>query len=153
LFATLEETSSEQCEDVFAVNVRGTFMVTQALMPVMNDGGRVINLSSGLSKRPENQMVAYSMTKGAIDSFTIALAKEYGSRQITVNAVAPGWTHTEANDTVLQDESLRGFVVNGTPLGRLGTPQDIANVVSWLSTDEASWVTGQWLEASGGFGL
>lgn len=153
MFAGFEQSTMADFDNVFGINVRGTFSITQTLIHLIPEGGRIINLSSGLSRRPETQTIAYSMTKAALDVFTIALAKEYGPKGITVNAVAPGWTHTEANDEVLKDEQLRSYVTNGTPLGRLGKPDDIANTVSWLATEEAKWVTGQWLESSGGFGL
>mgnify|MGYP000863137054 FL=1 len=152
-FSKFSYSTIQKFDELFAVNVRGIFHLAQTVLPLLSDGGRIINLSSGLSKRPLNQTSVYSMSKAAVDSFTIALAKELGERQITVNAVGPGWTVTDMNEAALEDEGLKGFVTSGTPLGRIGKPNDIANVVGWLSSAKASWLTGQWLEASGGFGL
>jgi NAD(P)-dependent dehydrogenase (short-subunit alcohol dehydrogenase family) len=138
---------------VFATNVKGPFFATQHAIPRLRDGGRVINLSSGLSRRPMPQSTAYCMTKAAIDTFTMALAAELGSRGITVNTLAPGLTATDMNAGLRADPNIEPLFSSMTALGRLGKVEDIADAVALLASPDAAWVTGQYLEASGGLGL
>jgi NAD(P)-dependent dehydrogenase (short-subunit alcohol dehydrogenase family) len=151
LFRSVEQTGEADLDHVLAVNVKGPFLVTRAALPLLADGGRVINISSGASRRPNPQMVAYSMTKAALNAFTEALAAELGRRQVTVNTVAPGWTETEANAGARADRQLVERVERSTALGRFGQPAEIADVVAFLAASDAGWVTGQYIEASGGY--
>ena len=138
---------------VFATNVKGPFFTTQHAIPRLRDGGRVVNLSSGLSRRPMPQYSAYSMTKAAIDTFTVALAAELGKRGITVNTLAPGLTATDMNAGLRDDPRVGPMFSAMTALGRVGKVGDIADAVALLASPDAAWVTGQYVVASGGLGL
>ena len=136
-----------------AVNVKGSFFVAQAAISRLRNGGRIINLSSALSRHPYPRMAAYSMGKAAINHFTVNLAVELGKRGITVNAIGPGLTATDFTAHARQDPNVVQQVSAHTALGRLGEAEDIAGVAAWLASDDARWVTGQYIEASGGIGL
>ena len=152
-FGQVSNADVEDFDHVFDVNVKGTFLVTKLALQRLADGGRIINISSGASIRPGKLFGVYAMSKAAIDAMTLALAAELGSRQITVNTVAPGWTATDANAEVRKDEATVRHVESQTALGRLGLPEDIADVVGFLASDDSRWITGQYIEASGGFTL
>jgi 3-oxoacyl-[acyl-carrier protein] reductase len=147
-------TASEADFDrVFATNVKGVYFTSQHAIPRLRDGGRVINLSSALSRRPTPQYSAYSMTKGAINTFTLALAAELGSRGITVNTLAPGLTATDMNAASRSNSNIETLVSSMTALGRIGKVEDIADAAALLASPDSGWVTGQYIEASGGAGL
>ncbi|GAA2456627.1 SDR family oxidoreductase [Streptomyces mauvecolor] len=146
------EVSEEAYDRFFAVNSKAPFFVTQHGLTRLRDGGRVINISSGLSHAavmPEH--LTYAMTKGALDVFTRNLSKVLGPRGITVNAVAPGIIDTDINASWLRasDEAWAGAAAMSA-LGRVGEPSDIADVVAFLASDDGRWITGQWLDATGG---
>jgi NAD(P)-dependent dehydrogenase (short-subunit alcohol dehydrogenase family) len=138
---------------VFSTNVKGPFFFTQHAIPRLRDGGRVINVSSGLSRRPMPEYTAYSMTKAAIDTFTLALAAELGRRGITVNTLAPGLTATDMNAELRANPSAERAFSSATALGRIGSVEDLASTASLLASPDAGWITGQYVEASGGWGL
>ena len=146
-------TSEEVFDQLMAVNVKGPFFVAQAAISRLRDGGRVINLSSALSRHPYPRMAAYAMGKAAINHFTVNLAVELGKRGITVNAIAPGLTATDFTARARQDPNVVQQVLAHTALGRLGEAEDIAGVAAWLASGDSGWVTGQYIEASGGIGL
>jgi NAD(P)-dependent dehydrogenase (short-subunit alcohol dehydrogenase family) len=150
---TVETTSEEAFDELMAVNVKGSFFVTQAAISRLRDGGRIINLSSALSRYPYPRMAAYSMGKAAINHFTLILAAELGKRGITVNAIGPGLTVTDFTAQARQDPQVVQAVSAHTALGRLGEVEDIAGVAAWLASEGAGWVTGQYIEASGGTGM
>ena len=150
---TIETTSEEAFDELMAVNVKGPFFVTQEALPRLRDGSRIINLSSALSKHPYPRMTAYSMGKAAINHLTLILAAELGKRGITVNAIGPGLTVTDFTAQARQDPNAVRAVSAHTALGRLGEVEDIAGVAAWLASEDARWVTGQYIEASGGSGL
>ncbi|GHB01677.1 MULTISPECIES: SDR family oxidoreductase [Streptomyces] len=139
-------------DQVFAVNTRAPFFVVQRALTRLRDGGRIVNVSSVATRVAFPPIVAYTMTKAALDYLTLALAQELGHRGITVNSVAPGYTDTEINPTLSIPEVRRRYS-EASVLGRLGTPADIADVVSFVASDDARWVTGQWIDASGGVHL
>jgi 3-oxoacyl-[acyl-carrier protein] reductase len=148
------EVTAEEFDRLFAVNVKALFFVTQALLPSLRDGGRVINLSANLTRGgAEGNLAAYAMSKAAVDAFTLALAKDLGPRGITVNAVAPGVVDTDMNAGWLRQDEARAFVSALSPLGRVAGPGDIAAIVAFLASGDSGWLTGQWIEASGGAGL
>ena len=149
----IENTTEEQFDHMFNVNVKSVFFITQHFISNINNGGRIINISSNLSKRPRHEAIIYSMTKAAIDNLTIALASFVGSRQITVNSVAPGATDTDMNKERFKDPTIKTNVGNLNALKRVGTPEDISQVVTFLCSEEGGWITGQYIEASGGAGL
>ncbi|MFF1509039.1 SDR family oxidoreductase [Streptomyces sp. NPDC058326] len=148
-FATLTE---EEYDRVFAINTKSPFFLAQLGAERLRDGGRIVNVSTGLTKAalmPE--LIAYSMSKAALDVFTRDLSKVLGPRRITVNAVAPGIVDTDINATWLRgsDEAWAGAAALSA-LGGVGTPADIADVVAFLASDDARWVTGHWIDATGG---
>ena len=150
LFKKLTETSEADFEGIFAANTKTPFLVTNAVLPLMGRGGRIINISSGASRRPGTVLGAYAASKAALDAMSIGYAAELGARGITVNVVAPGWTETEANAGMRANDAVITNVVNQTALGRLGTPEDIAGAVAMLASEDSGWITGQYVEVSGG---
>jgi NAD(P)-dependent dehydrogenase (short-subunit alcohol dehydrogenase family) len=153
-YGTIASVTPEQYDQTFSNNVRSPFFLTQALLPHLNDGGRVINISSSASRLAGVDFIVYSMSKAALDMFTRVLAKDLGpSRRITVNAVLPGFNETETNEHLAGDPEARRQIEEMTALGRFGLPSDIAEVVHFLASPAGGWLTGQIIEASGGFRL
>lgn len=150
----LASLTEEEFDRVFAVNVRAPFFVVQHALSRLNDGGRVINVSSGASRIALPGVIAYSSTKGALDTFTLNLAKVLGPRQITVNSVAPGIIDTDANASWLRDnpQAWERSAALST-FGRVGTPEDVAGVVAFLASDDARWVSGRVVDVTGGSSL
>ncbi|GAA1351796.1 SDR family oxidoreductase [Streptomyces beijiangensis] len=146
------QTDEAEYDRLFAVNAKAPYFLSQLGLDRLRDGGRVINISSGLSHAammPET--LTYAMTKGALDVFTKYLAKVVGPRGITVNAVAPGIVDTDINAAWLRDnEAAQAQAAGFSALGRVGAPDDIADVVAFLASDDGRWVTGQWIDATGG---
>jgi NAD(P)-dependent dehydrogenase (short-subunit alcohol dehydrogenase family) len=153
-YGSLATVTPEQYDQTFANNVRSPFFLTQALLPHLNAGGRIINISSSASRLAGVDFIVYSMSKAALDMFTKVLAKDLGpSRRITVNGVLPGFNETETNEHLANDAQARAGIEGMTALGRFGKPSDIAEVVHFLASPAGGWVTGQLIEASGGFNL
>lgn len=152
-YGTIMSTTPELYDETFRNNVRSPFFLTQALLPKLNDGGRIINISSAASRLAGTDFIAYSMSKAALDMFTRVLAKELGPRRINVNAVQPGFNVTDSNAEILRNAEMRKHVEAQTAFGRFGEPSDIAEVVHFLASPAGSWVTGQTIEASGGFDM
>ena len=150
---TVETTTEAVFDELVAVNLKGPFFVAQHAIARLRRGGRIINLSSGLSRFPYPRMAAYSMFKAAINHFTLILAAELGSRGITVNAIGPGMTATDFTAHARRDPRVVEAVSAHTALGRLGQPEDIAGLAAFLAGDDSGWATGQYIEASGGIGL
>jgi 3-oxoacyl-[acyl-carrier protein] reductase len=151
--AGLHTITEDQYDRMFDINVKAPFLITARALTRINNGGRIINISSQVSKRPRYEVGAYSMTKAAIDNFTMSLASVLGERKITVNAVAPGITDTDMNKDKLVSDEVRSAISQKIALKRIGTSADIADVVHFLATDAGGWITGQYIEASGGSGL
>lgn len=149
----LEETSEKQFDQIISVNVKGPFFMVQRALPLLRDGGRIINISSVVTRLATPRAAVYSMTKGAINTMTLLLAAQLGPRGITVNAVAPGATDTDMNASWLRSQEGRESVISTTALGRVGEPADIAGVVAFFASPDSGWVTGQCIEASGGMQL
>jgi 3-oxoacyl-[acyl-carrier protein] reductase len=148
-FGPLADVTEEQFDSLFALNVKGVFFAMQEAARRMADGGRIVNISSGVTILGAPQVVLYGGSKGAIEQFTQAASKELGPRSITVNTVSPGMTETDLFSQVVPAEA-RAEVAEGVPLGRLGQPDDIADVVAFLCSDAGRWVTGQNIRATGG---
>jgi 3-oxoacyl-[acyl-carrier protein] reductase len=148
----IADTTPETFGRLFAVNTRAPFFVTQLGLRRLRDGGRIVNVSTSYTLgKSDPQLIAYAMTKAAIDVFTATLAKELGSRGITANAVNPGAIDTDLNAWWLRsDEEARAATAARSPLARVGMPGDVAGVVAFLASDDAGWVTGQLLDATGG---
>ncbi|MGW7425181.1 SDR family oxidoreductase [Streptomyces sp. NPDC054813] len=147
----IAETTAEAFDEAVAVNMRAPFFLTQHGLKRLRDGGRIINTSSGATRIALTDIIAYAMTKGAVDAFTLTLAKALGGRGITVNSVAPGIIDTDINASWLRgntaaEESAAAL----SALGRVGRPEDVADVVAFLASDDARWVTGQVIDATGG---
>ncbi|MGV9278900.1 SDR family NAD(P)-dependent oxidoreductase [Streptomyces griseosporeus] len=149
--ATIDAVTPDAYERQFATNVRAPLFVTQRALRLMPDGGRIINISSGVTwfATPE---IVYAMTKGALNVFSRSLARTLGPRGITVNTVSPGITGTDMNDW-LRDPDATRRVAGMTALGRPGEPADIGDVVAFLASDDARWITGQTIEVNGGLYL
>jgi len=143
------DTSDELYEQTFAINTRGTFNTLREASARMNDGGRIINFSSSALALNIPGYAIYNATKAAVESFTHVFAKELRGRKITVNAVAPGPVATDLFLNGKTDEQIQNFA-KMPPLERLGQPEDIANVVSFLAGPESGWINGQILRANGG---
>ncbi len=151
LYAPFTETTEAQLDAVFNIHFKGVFMLTQAMLPLMNDGGAILNLSSGLARFSYPGSSAYGSMKGAIDVLTRYLATELGPRRIRVNAIAPGAIATDFGGGRVRDNAeLNAQIAARTPLGRVGLPDDIGGAVSLLLSDEAYWLNGQRVELSGG---
>jgi 3-oxoacyl-[acyl-carrier protein] reductase len=150
---TLAETTSEEFDRIFAINVRAPFFIIQRALPLIADGGRIINISSGVTWFATPATV-YSMTKGALNVLGRSLANSLGSRNITVNTISPGITDTDMNPSI-RDKDVKAVehVTRMTALGRPGRPADIADAVAFLASDDGRWITGQTLEVNGGLFL
>ncbi|HUK82672.1 MAG TPA: SDR family oxidoreductase [Verrucomicrobiae bacterium] len=141
----------EEYDRIFAINVKGTFFACQQAAKRLADGGRIINLSSSTTVRIMPSYAAYVATKGAVEQLTRSLAGELASRGITVNAVSPGPTDTELFNDGKTTEERQGLA-KAAVFGRLGEPAEIAEVVAFLASDAARWVTGQNIRVNGGIG-
>ena len=132
------------------LNVRGPLLTTAAFArQVGPEGGRIINISSGVARGMFPGFAAYSATKAALEAMTRCHAAELGPKKVTVNAVAPGLTDTEMSRAAMPPEAQQHLIHN-TALGRIGIPEDIADVVAFLASDDGRWITGQFIDASGG---
>ncbi len=149
----LDQTTPEEFDRIFAINVRAPFFITQRAIPLMTDGGRIINISSGVTWFATPATV-YSMTKGALNVLSRSLANSLGSCNITVNTISPGITDTDMNPSI-RDKDVKAVerVTRMTALGRPGRPTDIADAVAFLASDDGRWITGQTLEVNGGLFL
>nr|4OSP_A Chain A, Oxygenase-reductase [Streptomyces fradiae]4OSP_B Chain B, Oxygenase-reductase [Streptomyces fradiae]4OSP_C Chain C, Oxygenase-reductase [Streptomyces fradiae]4OSP_D Chain D, Oxygenase-reductase [Streptomyces fradiae] len=143
-----EEVTPELFDRLVAVNAKAPFFIVQRALTLIPDGGRIINISSGLTRFANPQEVAYAMTKGAMDQLTLHFAKHLGSRNITVNSVGPGITNngTPVFDNPEAVAQMAGYSV----FNRVGEVTDVADVVAFLAGDDARWITGSYLDASGG---
>ncbi|KGO84386.1 short-chain dehydrogenase [Flavobacterium beibuense F44-8] len=154
LYSSFEDTTEEQVDEVFNIHYKGVFFLTQKALPYINEGGRIINISSGLARFSFNGSSAYGSMKGAIEVLTRYLAKELGPRKIAANIVAPGAIETDfGGGHVRDDKEVNNQIASVTALGRVGLPDDIGGVVAFLCTDEARWINGQRIEVSGGMML
>ncbi len=150
-YELLSKQTEEDFDELFGVNVKGIFNFTKNVIPdmVKNKYGRIINISSVWGEKGSSMEVLYSATKGAVNSFTKALAKELAPSNVLVNAIAPGVINTKMN-AIFSDEEKRELIEN-IPLGRFGTPEDIANLVAFLVSDKSTYITGQIITVDGLF--
>lgn len=142
----LAEVTEDDYDHIFAINAKGPFFAIQEAAKRMADGGRIVNISTGGTQLAFPGIAAYGGTKSALELFTKVAAKELGGRKITVNTVSPGYTETD----MLSDPTFRTMGVEASPLKRLGTPKDIADVVAFLVSNEGGWITGDTIQAGGG---
>lgn len=151
LHASIAQTTQAQFDEVVAVHLKAPFFLTQALLPLIADGGRILNISSGLTRFTLPGSSAYAMMKGGIEVFTRYLARELGERGISANTLAPGAIETDFSGGMVRDNpQVNATVASFTALRRAGKPDDIGPVVAALMASETGWVNGQRIEASGG---
>ncbi|OON38457.1 short-chain dehydrogenase [Izhakiella australiensis] len=154
LHVPLIETSEAQFDEMVNVHFKGPFFLTQKLLPLINDGGSILNISSGLARFSLPGSGAYAAVKGAIEVLTRYQARELGERQIRVNVLAPGAIATDFSGGMVRDNpEVNKMVASMTALGRAGEADDIGNAIAQLLSDEAGWINGQRIEASGGMVL
>ncbi|MFC5887706.1 SDR family oxidoreductase [Kitasatospora sp. CM 4170] len=151
-FGRIHEVAEADFDRVFAVNARAPFFVVQHGLGRLRDGGRIVNVSSGVTRVAFPGAVSYAMTKGALNTLTLTLAEELGPRGITVNSVLPGVVATDINPW-LADPRERARVAAYSAFDRVGEASDVADIVAFLASDDARWVTGQNVDASGGSSL
>jgi NAD(P)-dependent dehydrogenase (short-subunit alcohol dehydrogenase family) len=151
LYAPVSDTTPEQMDAIFNIHFKGVFFLTQQLLPLLNDGGGVVNISSGLTRIAMPGSSVYGSMKAAVETFTRYLAKELGGRKIRANVIAPGAIATDfGGGRVRDNEDINAQIAGITALGRVGIPDDIGGVVAFLCSDEAFWINAQRIEVSGG---
>ena len=148
-FVEFAEATPEHFDKQFDLNVRGLFFLTQSVLPLMNDGGRIVNISSISSRGLSIEGAAYNASKAAVNALTFSFAKGLGERGITVNAVSPGLVETDLARSSFTPEEMERMK-GGAALKRIGQPNDIADIVAFLVSDAARWVTGREIVADGG---
>jgi len=150
----IAETTEEQFDTLSDIHLKGVFFLTQKLIPILNTGGGIINVSSGLARFCMPGYAAYAMMKGGIEVFSRYLAKELGSKGIRANTIAPGAIETDFGGGAVRDnEQYNQAVASVTALGRAGLAEDIGGVVAFLCTEEARWINAQRIEVSGGMNI
>ena len=150
LYGTVADTTEEQFDEMLNIHFKGVYFLTQKALTMMNDGGGIVNVSSGLARFSFPGFSAYASMKGAIEVYTRYLAKELGSRQIKANVVAPGAVATDFAGGANRDGERKEVIASVTALGRVGEAEDIGSIVAFLCTEDAHWITAQRIEASGG---
>ncbi|MFS2124860.1 SDR family NAD(P)-dependent oxidoreductase [Pseudomonas sp. Pseusp97] len=154
LYASFAETSEEMFDQLMSIQLKGPFFLTQKLLPLIADGGRILNVSSGLTRFSLPGYAAYATMKGAMETLTKYQAKELGARGIAVNILAPGAIETDFGGGRVRDNAeLNQQIASNTALGRVGLPDDIGAVIAALLSEGGRWVNGQRIEASGGMFL
>ncbi len=151
IHASFAETTEAQLDQLYDIHLKGVFMLTQSLLPVIADGGRIVNISTGLARFALPGFAAYAAMKGAIETLTKYLAKELGARGITVNVVAPGAIETDFGGGVVRDNAqMNAHIASQTALGRVGLPDDIGGAIASLLSEGGGWINAQRIEVSGG---
>lgn len=154
LHANIGEVPEEGLDLMYSVHLKAPYLLTQKLLPIFNNGGSIVNVSSGLTRFSYPGFSAYAIMKGAIDSLTNYQALEFGERQIRVNTLAPGAIETDFGGGMVKNNAeLNKMIASRTALGRVGQPDDIGGVVAFLCSNDAKWVNGQRIEVSGGIHL
>ena len=153
-YKLLAETSEEEFDELVNVHFKGPYFLTQKLLPLIADGGRILNISSGLTRMTLPGSGTYAAMKGAMEVLTRYQAKELGERRIRVNILAPGAIETDFGGGRVRDtKDLNAHIASVTALGRVGLPDDIGDAISAILSDETGWITAQRIEASGGQAL
>ncbi|OKK14324.1 short-chain dehydrogenase [Streptomyces sp. CB00455] len=148
--ARIHEVTPELVDKIFSVNVKSLLFVIKEALTRMREGGRIINVSSAVTRVAYPESIVYSMSKGAMDTLTLALAKELGPRRITVNTVSPGFVATDMNAKLRSTPEGAARLAGVSVFERIGEPCDIAGIVAFLASPDSQWITGQRLDASGG---
>ena len=152
--ASIAETTEEQFDEMLNIHFKGVYFLTQKALPLLNDGGRIINISSGVTRYSYPGYSVYGSMKGAVEVFTRFLAQELGARGIAANVVAPGAIITDFGGGYIRDnKQMQDHVASVTALGRVGLPDDVGGIVAFLCTEEARWLNGQRIEVTGGMNL
>jgi NAD(P)-dependent dehydrogenase (short-subunit alcohol dehydrogenase family) len=150
----LDRTTEEELDDLYNIHLKGVFFLTQKLLPLINDGGRIVNLSTGLTRITMPGSGAYASMKGAVEVLTRYMAKELGPRGIAVNAVAPGAIATDFSGGMVRDNpELNKRIADMTALGRAGLPDDIGPMIASLLSEDNRWINAQRIEVSGGMAI
>lgn len=151
LYAPIGEVTEAQVDAIYNIHFKGVFFLTQTLLPLLNNGGAIVNISSGLTRIAMPGSSVYGALKTAVETLSRYMAKELGARKIRVNTVAPGAIETDFGGGRVRDNSeLNAQIAGYTALGRVGLPDDIGGVVAFLCTDDAYWINAQRIEVSGG---
>jgi NAD(P)-dependent dehydrogenase (short-subunit alcohol dehydrogenase family) len=154
LYASIVETTPAQLDEMYQMHFKAPYLLTQRLLPLIADGGRILNVSSGLARFSLPGYSAYAAMKGAAEVLTRYLAKELGPRHISVNVIAPGAIATDFGGGHVRDNAdIQRMVTSMTALGRVGLPDDIGGAVAMLLAPESAWLNGQRIEVSGGMNL
>ncbi|TDF92149.1 SDR family oxidoreductase [Paenibacillus piri] len=148
--ATIEETTEQSLDEVLGIHVKSPIFVIQQALTRLNDGGRIINISSAVTRIAFPNLLGYSVSKGAVNTLTYVLAQHLGNRSITVNAILPGFIDTDMNAETLQNPDGQKFAAGLSTFGRWGQPEDVADIAAFLASAESRWITGQLIDASGG---
>jgi NAD(P)-dependent dehydrogenase (short-subunit alcohol dehydrogenase family) len=150
-YTSIADTSEAIFDSMVNIHLKAPYFLTQKLMPILTDGGSIVNVSSGLARFSYNNYAPYAIMKAGIESFSRYLAQELGPRKIRVNTIAPGAIATDFGGGAVRDnKDLNAMIANMTALGRVGLPDDIGSVVAFLCSDDAKWVNAQRIEVSGG---
>jgi 3-oxoacyl-[acyl-carrier protein] reductase len=150
LVGAIEETTEERFDDLMALNVKAPFFIIQEALSRIRDNGRIIQLSSAVTRMSLPMIPAYSMSKGAINTLTLSLANQLGPRGITINAIAPGFVATDMNAAMLKDSESRRYGADLSIFKRWGESEDIAELAAFLASSDSRWITGQVIDSSGG---
>lgn len=154
IHASFAETTEEQFDELVNIHLKGTFFLSQKMLPLLADGGRILNVSTGLTRMTFPGYAAYAAMKAAVETLTRYMAKELGPRKISVNVLAPGAIETDFGGGVVRDNAeLNKNIASMTALGRVGLPDDIGGAVAMLLSPGSGWINGQRIEASGGQGI
>lgn len=152
LYSAYDSTTEAQLDEMVNIHLKSAFFLTQKMLPLLSDGGSIVNISSGLARFSNSNYSAYAIMKAAIESLTRYQALELGNRKIRVNTVAPGAIETDfAGGFVRDSKEINAMIASGTALGRVGLPDDIGSVVAFLCSHDAKWVNAQRIEVSGGY--
>jgi NAD(P)-dependent dehydrogenase (short-subunit alcohol dehydrogenase family) len=150
-YTSIADTSEEVFDSMVNIHLKAPYFITQKLLPIITDGGSIVNISSGLTRFSYPNYAPYAIMKAAIESLTRYQAQELGSRKIRVNTIAPGAIATDFGGGAVRDNiAINGMIANSTALGRVGLPDDIGSVVAFLCSDDAKWVNAQRIEVAGG---
>lgn len=154
LGSSIAETTEEQFDQLMNIHLKGPFFLTQKLLPLIADGGRIVNISTGLTRFSFPDYAAYAMMKGGVEVMTRYMAKEFGARGIAVNTLAPGAIETDFRGGAVRDNAqINEHIASATALGRVGLPDDIGGAIAALLSDGSRWVNAQRIEVSGGMML
>lgn len=150
-YATIADTTEAQFDAMVNEHLKGPYFLTQKLLPLIKDGGRIINIASGLTRFSYPGYAAYASVKGGVEVLTRYMATELGARKISVNTIAPGAIETDfGGGAVRDDKELNGLIADRTVLGRVGLPDDVGSAVASLLSDSSGWINAQRIEVSGG---